>query len=818
MTPEEIKKVNGLLREQAQLQQKVSGSFEGYMAGMKDLKGMQEERNELTKIQIKLQEELNAITDKNSDEWVKTDASLQTANEELEKLNKQAKALGSALANANKYKIFGGKAGAESVKLIGSAFGMVQANFNKLKGYGLFKMDKAMKMSALSMGILSKQTEAFDNAIKSAALKTNMIGFSLEDAAQAQATYSDELGRTVMLGEQGLVAVGQMTKALGLSAEEGGKLAASFENQGLSAERTAGFIEESLNDSHKMGLNASKVIKNIQGGIKLLNKYNFKDGTKGLEKMAKLVTKLGVDMEFATGFADKLWNVEGAVEMSAQLQVMGGQWAQLADPFELMYKARNDMEGLTEEIANAAAASAKFNAKTGEFDISAQEMHRLKIIADQTGLSYDELAKAGKNAAKFSKIKGQASFDFGSGPEAEALKEFVTNTAELDEKGQAKIMVGVTGEKKLLSQLTATDKQILIAQIEEKKTMAERAKAATTFDEQVEFLINQLKVLALPLVKVMNDKLIPKLGALSDRLTAKGGLGEKIMYLAEKLGELISWGVGFVIDNPIKTLMLYLTTKALPIFFDMTKWFQNGKMLWKGFTAAGGGVGGAGGPGGPGTSAEGEEGSTSTGGPKGKGFKGKLKSAGKGALGGLAMGAANMAVGAMQGEDVFSGGNIGNMIGSVLGGAAGTFLDPFIGPLGTLLGAQLGGMLGTYVGELFDEGAHDAYSAPKLGSDFSQGRSIMEGGRITPIDNKDELMVGKQGGPVQQAMKDMGGTAGTTKIEFGTLTVSGTITLQTPGNPGAGEDLMKNPDFKRDITAILQSEIEKNRNFGKNRG
>jgi hypothetical protein len=73
-----------------------------------------------------------------------------------------------------------------------------------------------------------------------------------------------------------------------------------------------------------MGLNATKVIKNIQSNMKLLNKTNFKDGVKGLEAMGKLATKLGVKMDFAAGMSDKLWDIEGAVDMSAQLQVMGG--------------------------------------------------------------------------------------------------------------------------------------------------------------------------------------------------------------------------------------------------------------------------------------------------------------------------------------------------------------------------------------------------------------------------------------------------------------------------------------------------------------
>jgi hypothetical protein len=51
--------------------------------------------------------------------------------------------------------------------------------------------------------------------------------------------------------------------------------------------------------------------------MKLLNKTNFKDGVKGLEAMGKLATKLGVKMDFA-GMSDKLWDIEGAVDMSAQ--------------------------------------------------------------------------------------------------------------------------------------------------------------------------------------------------------------------------------------------------------------------------------------------------------------------------------------------------------------------------------------------------------------------------------------------------------------------------------------------------------------------
>jgi hypothetical protein len=88
----------------------------------------------------------------------------------------------------------------------------------------------------------------------------------------------------------------------------------------VSVSETSKYLEDSMNSSHAMGLNATKVIKNIQSNMKLLNKTNFKDGVKGLEAMGKLATKLGVKMDFAAGMIN--YGISKVLYMSAQLQVM----------------------------------------------------------------------------------------------------------------------------------------------------------------------------------------------------------------------------------------------------------------------------------------------------------------------------------------------------------------------------------------------------------------------------------------------------------------------------------------------------------------
>jgi uncharacterized protein YidB (DUF937 family) len=300
------------------------------------------------------------------------------------------------------------------------------------------------------MGLLSKETNSFYEGIKSASWETNKIGVNIEQLAKMQSDYADGIGRNVILTQDGLKAMSQLAVATGLGAEGAARMGVDMENQGISAERTAKYVEETLNDSHKMGLNASKVIKNISNNMKMLNKFNFKGGVKGLAKMAETTTKLGVDMSFATGMAEKLFDIEGAVDMSAQLQVMGGEWSKLADPFKLMYMARNDMEGLTAALGKAAESSVDFNEKNGEFEISALEMHRLRKIAEQTGVSYEELANAGKNAAKFTKIKSQMSFNFDKD-----TQEFLTSTAQFNEKGEA--YINVDGAPKLIKTLSSAD-------------------------------------------------------------------------------------------------------------------------------------------------------------------------------------------------------------------------------------------------------------------------------------------------------------------------------------------------------------------------
>ena len=608
-----------LIEKEAEIRAKMNASYDDYIEAVKQAHALQKTLNQNVKIQSDVQTKINALKNNmnNLSGQALTDAQneldieeekLKIISAQNEKIKKQVDLYKKAAKEANVLSMAAGKGFANLTKTVAGLPGMVKSAWGKIENLGLFEFDKAIKQSALSMGVLSKEAVGFRSNLKNAAKETTMMGVNLKGLAELQSSYSENLGRTVVLSQKGLEGMAAMSKMTGLGAEGTAQMAADMDVQGLSAERTASFVEETLNSSHKMGVNATKVMKNIGSGIKLMDKYHFKEGTKGLAKMAQLVTKLGVDMNSVSGMADKLWNIEGAVEMSAQLNVMGGAWAAMSDPFHLMYMARNDMKGLTEEIANASQESISFNKATGEFDMTAEGMHRLKIIAEQTGVAYEDLVTMGKNMAKFNKIKGQVGFSIGGSEEDKAMLEYISSKSTMDKNGKGEIMIN--GQPKLLSQLTAADKSVIQAQMNEQESMKKRAEQARGFDEQLTYFLDNMKVTLLPLIESFNKPggLAEKLDLFVKDFNKPGGMGETVSKFAAGIGDFVSSIGSWMLENPKLTASLWAMAESIPLIigafkllgglWDMAKWFMNGMSLGKGFMSVAGGMGG--GPGGGG--------------------------------------------------------------------------------------------------------------------------------------------------------------------------------------------------------------------------
>lgn len=816
LTPDQVKQLVELLKQQASQQQEINSGIDGYLEGLKKAKAIQQTINANREIEAKLLANARTLTGQaRIDELEK----LKILRDQTHQLVKQGKVLKEQLADANKLKMTFAAMGASVVKNFGALPKFFENSFGKIKSFGLFEMDKAIKQSALDMGMLGRQSSSYQKTIRNTALSTNELGMGVKELSKMQASYSEELGRTVELGDAGLKAMSAMAAATGLGVEGAAKLAAEMDNQGMSAERTKDFVEQTMNDSSKMGLNAAKVIKNIQNNMKMLNKYNFKGGVKGLAKMAQTTAKLGVDMGVATGMADKLFDIEGAVEMSSQLQVMGGKWAQLADPFKLMYMARNDMEGLTKMIGEAAEESAHFNKETGEFEISGLEMHRLRKIAEQTGVSYDELATAGKNAAKFTKIKTQVGFKM-----SDEAEEFLTNTAKLDKDGKA--YIEVDGNKKFLNQLGAGGRALVESQIKEKATLEKRAKAAQTFDEQITNLINMMKTTMLPIV----DGLKNTLGPLVEKLFADDKFKGQLKQLGTDIGNLVITGAKFVKGiaefalwmGPKGVLYTLLAGKAFKFLVEKWQWIQNGLMLAKGFNmgAKGGGAAGGGGGGGimdmiPGGKSMRVGAKVMKGGKAMKGLGIMGKGLGKAALPLALLDVGIDALSNATDKTLTKTEAFAKTLDQHKFMAAGAAIGSIFPVVGTAVGAGIGGLIDMFAPEVGSYGEQKAHDA-----DFTNGNMIVQPNKVGPgkplitrFDNKDDVSLRKKGGAYDQAS-----SKGVTKtIKHEPIQINGTINLVGEGG-NVIADLMKDPIAVAQITRLITAQIKRVGNGGVTQG
>lgn len=801
LSQKEINEIKAALKEQADLQARINDSSGDYIGLIKEIKELNKNIASIKAQQaiqdtkakdaaiafakaktatVKLTKKELDLLEKAVDE---EELKLKIITDELNIIQKTTNALADKARQSNKT-VAVIKVGLKDIKAIGNTISKAYSWLD-----GAFKMDKSIKNTALQMGILSQQSDSFASGIQNAANNTIEFGIGIEKLAEMQGAYSEELGRTVTLSQKGLEALGQMAAATGLGAEGASKFSSDMDNVGLSVESTSKFVEKTMNDSHAMGLNAAKVIKTIASNIKMLNRYNFKDGVKGLAKMAETTTKLGVDMNFVGSMADKLFDIEGAVDMSAQLQVMGGAWAKLADPFKLMYMARNDMEGLAKSVADAAGASAHFNRESKTFEVSALEMDRLRKVAAQTGLNYEDLAASAKKVAAYSKIKGQIGFTINK-----ETQEFLQATAQFNDKGEATI--NIDGEDRLLKALSESDKSRLTQMVSEKASLIKRAKDSQTFDESLTNLVNQFKQLLLPIVQTMDKELKPVMQKFTDMLKDPKTF-QGLIDFAKDIGSFVS-GVGkFIVEWPKLTAGLF-------VVFEAGKWFANGLALSAGFNAGASGGG----------FIDSIKGMFGKGGAIATGFS-KIAAPLASIAGGVGIG--GMVSEATGQKSTTTGTVVGGLAGAGGWAAASALAPETFGA--SLLIPLIAGGLGKYFGDMASQPdavndgiigspIHDGKISNGLGSDFSKNRGIIQGGKITPIDNKDDLMAYKPNGPIDKSMKNKSNT--TMKIEFGEIHFSfDELKVSSLGSPGVAIDLIKNPEFIRNITRMVHVETNK---------
>jgi len=356
----------------------------------------------------------------------------------------------------------------------------------------LVTLDK--ESARLSSNFLLGRTRIneFKATIADTAPAVRRLGGDIDDITKMITQTGEALGRNVLFTPEVYEKLYAITDLLDV---ESNTLARNFSNVGISVAKVGGDIENSLNYIKSIGMDAKSIMNQVVSNTDLLNRFNFKEGVLGFSKMAATATLLKADMRDIQSFADKVFNVEGAIEASAAFQRLGVFMGDLADPFSLMNSSLNNPEGLIKSIAKAGEMFTEFNSETGRVEINPSAMGMFNELATASGIGADKLKQMAISLREFNERASQINFKFDLSEEQQML---IANLAFLDEKGEyvVKIKDEKTGEMiaKKVSDLTEEQIKELKKFADEKpKTMEDLARESMSITDIIKNDLQAIK-------------------------------------------------------------------------------------------------------------------------------------------------------------------------------------------------------------------------------------------------------------------------------------------------------------------------------------
>ena len=334
----------------------------------------------------------------------------------------------------------------------------VKALLGEVKKFGLSAISKYGEIdnSVITFGrTVGLSTQAI-KAHKASVLEhydemASRLGMTFEEIFKFQEQYTRNTGRAVMLTNQQVESLAEMSKLT--SPESVEKMTANMDDFGASTETATDYLALNMARARSQGLDAAKASEAFANNIKMASRYSFREGINGVSKMTLLSQRLKFNMESIGATIEKFSTIEGAIETSANIQMLGGSYAMnFSNPLDAMGEALMDAEGFIKRIVNTVSTQATFNRQTGMVDMSGFEKARLREFAKQMGLNYDE---AWNMVAQQTKIQAMGS-ELGKGKWSENEEALIANKAQFNtEKNRWEIALPGRSEATAITDLTS---------------------------------------------------------------------------------------------------------------------------------------------------------------------------------------------------------------------------------------------------------------------------------------------------------------------------------------------------------------------------
>lgn len=400
-------------------------------------------------------------------------------------------------------------------------FGFLQKSISVV-----LEQDAAMSKLSANYAMTRKESGMLKVNLASAARSTALIGVDSAQLAKTQAAYTDDLGRSVMLNNDALIAMAEMGVATSLGAEGAAKMAAEMELFGYSAVSTAKQVEVLMRKSRRSGMSSSVMAKKLQENLKLANTYTFKGGIEGVREMTMFSSKLRINMQSIASLADKISSPEGAIQTAASLQVLGGAFAGLSDPLSLLNQGINDMEGLTKTYEKMLDGVARIDKATGEVTIGGYDRLRLKAAAEAMGIGLDEMMTTVRTKAKREAMQVEIGLNASLKGNDEAI-DMVASLAQFNQKNK-KFEVSVGGRAIPIAELSKSNIESLQPKDDSLnlRTVAENTLGLReTFEAGMNSIYQSITKEIIPAITELTTIVARMFGRLSKSISGEGEKG-----------------------------------------------------------------------------------------------------------------------------------------------------------------------------------------------------------------------------------------------------------------------------------------------------
>lgn len=346
-------------------------------------------------------------------------------------------------------------------------------------------LDNAASSMLKQFGQGQAMADILRSSMATAVTDVRRLGGDIADVLKIQQDASSAIGRNVILSDE---ASKDLFATMKVTGQETSKIVGGMADVGISSFKATTEMKKVVDIARESGVNAQAVSGKVLDNMEALNKYNFAGGVEGLAKMAAQATALRIDMSQTLGFAEKVFNPEGAIEVAAAMQRLGVSQSSLLDPLKLMDLSQNDPAELQNQIAQMSKQFVQLG-KDGHFEIMPGAKRQLREISSAMGISYDQLTKMALGSADLDKKLKEITF-----PDtfSEEQKKMIANMAEMGTGGsyQIKMEDGTMKDVSALSpaELTAIEKMANTAP----PTMEQLAKQQLSAIETVNASINSL--------------------------------------------------------------------------------------------------------------------------------------------------------------------------------------------------------------------------------------------------------------------------------------------------------------------------------------